>query len=134
MYAAKITDMKRFLNRSQVKEVLEHIENHGMQPSAFIWLEQPSRYLPGLIVSALVHKPTNYFYQFDFDKHEFYRAICSPGEDNSIGLHFPGSWKYQLIRISEWLDRVVNEINALPEGFTVLSAEDLTIHSSKDVS
>jgi hypothetical protein len=47
---------------------------------------------------------------------------------------YAGSWKYQLISVSEWLDRVIHEMSALPDGFTVLSADDQATHSSEDVS
>ena len=57
---------KRLLLRTQRNRIIENIVKLKLTPLDFIFLEIESGILPNCKVSKLVHKPTRYYFKFDF--------------------------------------------------------------------
>jgi hypothetical protein len=64
---ARVKSTDRFpLLTSQRNSVLGLIRLAGLEPREFYWMDADSRVTPGATVDRLVHRPTDFFYEFDF--------------------------------------------------------------------
>jgi hypothetical protein len=93
---------KKLLPQWQKEEIVQVIENKGLNPSAFQWVESPSSIAPNTTISSLVHRATGYYFTFDFlnDLHFNERR---PGNDSPSDTRYPGSWEHQFKYFFEWL-------------------------------
>ncbi len=74
---------KNLVLRSQKKELYQAIVNVGLNPSEFEWVERESMHTKNLLVSALIHRPTDYYYLFDFHREKHWMER-SPGVEAAV--------------------------------------------------
>ena len=79
---------QRPILRSQANEVFESIRSTGLDPSEFAWSTQLSPAMYVIEVSKLTHKPTGYYFLFDFAHPgtETHRFEYTPSEQSNISV------------------------------------------------
>jgi hypothetical protein len=92
---------------SSQADVARVIQETGLNPAAFTWALQPSRYaLIGPLISVLVHTPTRCFFRFEFTNDASGQnrvSVFSPGPGAQEVKKSAGSWGDQLGHIRIWL-------------------------------
>lgn len=101
--------IKQLILRSQAKEISDAIKAKGLDFSQFQWEERESTKTTGLIVSALVHKPTGYYFIFDYHNGNHW-TVRSPGKGTSLDTQYPGSWEFQQGYYLQWIDYLKKEL------------------------
>ncbi|HCJ66035.1 MAG TPA: hypothetical protein DHV62_01585, partial [Elusimicrobia bacterium] len=113
---------KNLILKSQANEIFEEIQRRGLDPSQFQWEERDSElHGGGLLVSALIHRPTQYYFIFDRRYEERY-TVRSPGRDTGIDKREVSSWVGQRQHVLEWLNCLKREIEA-PDLWGAISQE-----------
>lgn len=100
---------KNLVLPSQRNELYKVIVNADINPAEFEWRERPSVHDPELTVSQLVHRPSDYYYVFDFYRESQWTEY-SPGADASVKREYPGSWNLQFNYASNWIGYLKREI------------------------
>jgi len=112
---------KQLILPTQKSQVFSCVQESGLIPSDFEWEEYDSKESPGLKVSRLFHRPTGFYFIFDFyEDHHF--GVWSPTEYNTIGLAKTDTWGFQFDRVKGWLKYVKREIEE-PDLWEALSQE-----------
>ena len=112
---------KQPILRSQAKEIFDVIKLKGFDISQFQWEERMSTKTSNLIVSALVHKPTDYYFLFDYHQGTHW-VERSPGNGSFLDTQYPGSWEYQQKYYLEWIDYLKKELEFDNLGFEDISS------------
>ena len=115
------------LLRSQQNEVLQRIQNVGLDPRSFEWdmVNGPSSRVQ---VSRLVHRPTGGYFVFDLNRGRHWTEF-SPGHEVTVEQQFPGNWGLQLDYVTSWLQAVKREYEA-PDLWRALSGESRLIDAA----
>lgn len=98
------------LLRSQANDVFSLIRRVEMEPAEFVWelvVSQFGRYW----VQQLVHKPTGYYFVFDFAENK-HCLRCSPWTDGPEHSSYTVSWNSQYDGVTEWLQALRREASA----------------------
>src|SRR6266511_2936530 len=104
------------LTRTQRNEVLQAIQDVGLNHDDFFWREVRSEFTgrPMFTVEEVVHRPTNYRFRFDVDEdrgHHFANSVPGPeGPEFHINA---GSWRNELVYAKQWVQGVKDEIEAI---------------------
>ena len=95
---------------SQQADITRIIQEAGLNPSAFTWAVQPSRYaLIGPLVSALVHTRTGCYFRFEFTEDASGQkrvSVFIPGKGTQEVAKAAGSWEDQLGQVRTWLQHL----------------------------
>ena len=79
---------KNLILPSQKNELYQAIAKAQLDPSEFEWRERPSVNTRDLIVSVLIHRPTDFYYLFDF-QHDKHWTERSPGAEAGVEREYP---------------------------------------------
>jgi hypothetical protein len=90
----------------QKNEVLRTIQTKGLNPVDFEWQEGKSRHKRIPKIAILVHRPTGYYFKFDYDPDGFYFAIYSPGDDSIDCQTNSDDWESMIGHFEEWLQSI----------------------------
>jgi hypothetical protein len=125
---------KETLLKTQRNVVLSVLRQLGLEPSDFEWHEAESKQVRDRMVSVLIHRPSIYFYKFDFvyaDRRYWHQAIYSPGEESAQGYSNKfWEWKNHLGVIrTEWLPNLKREIEA-PDLWAAVSQEKQLVEAA----
>ncbi|HUV03724.1 MAG TPA: hypothetical protein VMX94_01300 [Armatimonadota bacterium] len=119
---------RRLVLKTQKNEVLELIRQLDLDPSEFLWRECDSRKSANLVISKLIHRPTRFYYEFDFHKDQHW-ARHSPAKDSAVDYHYPGSWSCQRQCFVTWLQCVKRETQA-PDLWTTISEQKALVEAA----
>lgn len=122
--------MKALILKTQKNEALELLTHEGLDPKEFLWEERQSGKTLNLQVSALIHRPTGFYFVFDFHKGQHY-TVRSPGETSAFDTQFPGSWVYQRGYLIEWINSVKREYEALDLWAAVTSERQFFVAAAE---
>ncbi len=111
------------LLKSQANDVLERIQNAEFDPVEFEWEEYQSNY-SGNTSAVLVHKSSKSYFTFDHVERDGHMCEYSPASDSPTAKDSPGSWRSQLLNVSNWLGYVRREVDS-PDLWSAL--EDRTL-------
>ena len=109
---------------SQKNEVFQFIKKAGIDPSSFAWEDRGSTYHQTGTVSALVHKPTGYYFKFDHAG-DVRRSEYSPSREKHFALNSPNNWQQQCFDVGTWLACLKREINEPDLWGAILSQKAL---------
>lgn len=116
---------KLLLMKSQRNQVLEEIQGRGFSPSQFEWVEVPRDRIPTVadpaIVSALVHRPTDYSFCFDM-RRDSYWATYSPGHESPEESRGCNDWEEMLRLVREWTANLQREVES-PDLWSMVTQE-----------
>jgi len=112
---------KNLVLRSQKNQIHQLIQETGLAPSEFSWSDIPSTHSPQLLVSQLDHRPTSYYFLFDYLQEEHWTRF-SPGKESLIETRYSGDWANQLHAVMGWLDCVKLETQA-PDLWAMVEEE-----------
>ncbi|MHC4687459.1 MAG: hypothetical protein ACYTBX_19690 [Planctomycetota bacterium] len=116
---------KLLLMRSQKNQVLEEIEDRGLLPSQFEWVEVSRERIPTVadaaIVSVLVHSPTGYSFLFDI-RHDSYWATYSPGHESPQQTSRCDDWEEMLRLVRKWTENLQREVES-PDLWSMVTQE-----------
>jgi hypothetical protein len=113
---------ERLILKSQANQVLQAIQAKELDGSEFERGQRESLFQQsGLIVSVLIHRPSGYYYLFDFRDGKHF-AEYSPGPDSPVRRENPGGWGSQISYVRQWLDHLKREVEA-PDLWAALSQE-----------
>lgn len=115
----------RGILRSQANEILGLLQEAGLIPSDFRWEDRESTFPKNGTVSALVHRPTGYYFKFDYSDQGHW-AEFSPGEDKIVDVQHPGSWKFQRGYAELWVKALAREVNE-PDLWESIASESLLV-------
>ena len=101
----------RLILRTHKNAILGLINDVGLDPTEFEWIERPSRTTQNVVVSEIRHRPTGFYFTFDYTREDHYTQR-SPGRDAAMDTQFPGDWRHQLHYATEWVGHVRNEYTA----------------------
>jgi hypothetical protein len=107
------------LLQSQMNEVFASVKHSGLDPSEFVWERWTSERDESSDTSALIHRPSRYWFQFDMGDDGHY-CIFSPGNETTREENYPGSWRMQMNYVESWLGYLKREIEA-PDMWTMLA-------------
>jgi hypothetical protein len=116
---------KMLILKTQANEIFDAIRNKGLDPIEFEWQECDSIVTRNIKVSRLAHRPSGFYFIFDFSKSSHY-AEFSPGVDSIVKREYPGSWMYQKEYVIKWLDSLKKEIEAPDLWNIILQEKQLT--------
>lgn len=102
--------ISNILLQSQKNEILLLIEEAGLKPSSFEWLQVESHYFTDSKISRLNYIDTDFFYAFDMNGETHY-ATFSPADNSYVGTGYPGIWSKQKDYFSDWLANLIKENN-----------------------
>ncbi len=114
--------------KSQANAIFDILRGLEFEPTDFVWETRDSIQTPGLKVSSLVHKPTGYYYVFDFHENKHW-TMHSPGSDQLVEQQYPGSWDYQQKYVRTWLENLKQEVEA-PNLWGALSQETKLVEAA----
>ena len=104
---------QRLILKSHANEVLLLIYHEGLAPSQFEWEERSSKHADNLEVSALIHRPTGYYFLFDFyGSTSEHWAEFSPASGSPLHSVHAGSWEFQRDYVLAWITFLKREIEA----------------------
>jgi hypothetical protein len=115
---------KRLLLRTHKNRILEEITKRKLNPLDFNFLEKDSILGSRCKVSKLVHKPTGYYFTFDFSRHkpsEHYITYF-PTNEGKMKIASESTIDYVFHEVNDWLNVVVREVNA-PDLWATISEE-----------
>ncbi len=96
---------------SQKNEVFAAVQTAKLDPAEFEWADYRSRFKRDLYVPILLHKTSNYFFQFDTHPSRGRHVFFSPGD----GKHEEnqGAEKWEQVRpfVHYWLARLKQEVS-----------------------
>jgi hypothetical protein len=123
---------KRTILKSQKNDALQIIQQQGMLPEEFEWRESESTFdfEAGSLVSLLVHKPSNYFFQFDFQSDMIRCSIYSPGQDQQLIRRNRLHWAEQLGDLRSWIKSLKREIST-PDLWAEISKEKILVEAAQ---
>lgn len=116
------------LLRSQSNDVFNVLRDAGLDPEMFEWETRQTVNRADIQVPVLVHRPTDYFFQFDYMRDGHY-ARFSPGRESLIDSEYPGGWPGQLGYVYKWIDYLKREIEA-PDLWSSLQQERLLVDAA----
>ena len=98
----------RVLLASQKKRALEICQAAGVSPRDFAWeeLRQAPR------VSKLSHKPTDYYFLFDFEPGGTHVTEYSPGHDRAKFTERHNDWEKRWKHVENWANCLARELEA----------------------
>jgi hypothetical protein len=120
------------LLQSQTNDVFIAVKAFGFDPSTFAWELRKSASGSGAVISALIHKPSDYWFRFDMGD-EGHLCQFSPGDDTIEESNYPGNWRMQLDYVHNWLSYLKRETQSpdlwamLSEGNTLSAAASLEV-------
>lgn len=104
--------MPHSLLRSQKNDILPLIQNSKLNPNEFVWSIIVSGFTH-LEVPILRHKPSEYYFIFDFSSSSGRHVYqYSPGQDKILESGYAGPWRDQLAYFNLWLSSLKVEIEA----------------------
>jgi len=93
---------------TQKNDVLEVIREAGLDPSAFTWQESRSRFRRVPVAATLVHRPTGYYFKFDYNGD--YVIAWSPGAFSIEHEVVCYGWGEDVLsNVKEWLENIEQE-------------------------
>lgn len=107
---------ERLVTRDQKNDLFAFAVEIGLNPDEFTWEKRPSRDNSKLLVSAIVHLPTDSYFVFDFETHiggwrlTEHKVECSPGSSTSPESHQCTVEERPLQFALRWLERVKREL------------------------
>jgi len=113
---------------SQKIEMFKAINEVGLNPVDFDWVEQESDYNRATIVSKLVHRSSDYFYTFDL-KGDRFAAQYSPASSKAVDYDFFDDWEEQFDNAYNWLTYVKREIEAF-DPWAIITQESAVINAT----
>jgi hypothetical protein len=90
-------------------DVARAIQEAGLNPGDFTWAVQPSRHaLIGPLVSALIHRPTGWYFRFEFTERAGRNrvSVFVAGEGAREVRKAAASWEEQLGQVRAWLSHL----------------------------
>jgi hypothetical protein len=115
---------------SQKNRIFEIIQVNNIPTDQFTWVERPSNFDSRITVSALLHKPSGFYFQFDFYQGAHY-CLFSPGENQQTQSEFCGDWSNQIGIFAFWLQYLMREVQA-PDLWNAILNEKVLSEFSYD--
>ena len=100
---------KKLVLRSLKNEIYKFLKQKGLNPNEFEWSEKNSECEPDLIISALIHKPSKYYFTFDYDVDRMYSEVSPWMTSTYYNSHF-NDFGGQVDVFMQWLDILKAEI------------------------
>ena len=101
----------------------------GLDPSDFEWHKVTSQNLTSPTLSILLHKPSGFFFRFDYShdaRGERRESVYAPGTDNREERNYPASWDQQVRDdVVPWLENLRDEL-AEPDLWSSIAAGRLS--------
>lgn len=119
---------------SQKAKIFELISDLQLNPRDFEWVEVESIYTRATIVSQLIHRPSNFYYIFDFKPTGDYWAEYSPGKERTIEQILLGSWANQISRTKLWLTYLKREVETFDPWAAIKQETEIINATSADNS
>lgn len=107
------------------------IVENGLNPDDFDWKTHLSIFTPNMEVSRLVHKPTGFYFSFDYFQLDYFGkrpkrwSVRSPGWHEVVDDRPDGSWESQQVFFNDWLDLLRQELNTPDIWSSVEQGKDL---------
>jgi len=101
----------RVLLASQKKQVLESCRAVGLDPRDFEW-EELQVGNSTQVVSKIIHKPTGYYFLFDFQQNGMHVTEYSPGEDKQRHNCTQNYWNDRWLEVEKWTKYLAREVEA----------------------
>lgn len=105
---------ERLLLRTQRNEILKRITELKLNPKDFEFHRVKSESVAGCVISKLFHKPTRYYFTFDFSmrsSEEFFIKYF-PTEEGKKHVEFTKHLKFVIGNVVDWLMVIKREIEA----------------------
>jgi hypothetical protein len=127
---------EKVILKSQANEIYQAIRDAGLDPMDFKWGKRKSKNVSNLLVSELIHRPTGYFFVFDFTIAQLsFCMIRFPGLEAKWDEKFIDSWVSLLGGFNEWLTCIEREIKASDLWAAISQKTQLTeVASSSDIT
>jgi hypothetical protein len=107
--------------------IFEEVRKTALNTPEFEWQEDYSYCTGGnFIVSKLVHKPTGYYFLFDYSSNHKHWAVFSPGVNQSMQSEYPGDWSGQWGYVLKWLAQLKLELESPDLWGTIAQEKTLT--------
>jgi len=99
--------------KSQRNEVFQAIQDQGLEPNDFRWIDELKERITMVAdeayVSTLLHNPTGYSFCFDI-RGDTYWATYSPGEETPREHKRCGNWQQMMLLVREWISNLKREV------------------------
>jgi hypothetical protein len=105
---------KQTLSKTQKNEIFNILQDAGLEPSDFSWLEEEGEYLD-IVVSKLVYRDEEFYFKFDLNEegeNEPLSCAFSPGINMLSESYAVESWIEQKRFVENWANILRNEIFA----------------------
>lgn len=112
---------KSLVLKTQRNQIIDAIKGRGIDPAEFEWTERRSGRTMELVISVLTHRPTGYYFVFDFRNGRHY-IERSPAPDSARDEQYPGDWDNARRYVLDWLSILKREIEA-PDLWGALTQE-----------
>jgi hypothetical protein len=115
---------ERLLLRTQRNGILQRITDLKLNPIDFEFHRVKSDLVTGCVVTKLFHKPTRYYFTFDFSmqsSEEFFIKYF-PTEEGKKHVEFIKPWTFVMGNVVDWLMVIKREIEA-PDLWTTIANE-----------
>lgn len=116
---------ERLLLRTLKNEILEVITLLELNPSDFEFHRIKSSLVNGCVVSKMYHKPTKYYFTFDFDRHSNHYIIYFPTEEGKKYTKLENSMEIVKARLLDWLIVIKREISVPDLWATIIDEKKL---------
>jgi hypothetical protein len=118
---------ERLLLRTQKNEILQRITDLKLNPIHFEFHRVKSEVVTGCVVTKLFHKPTRYYFTFDFSMYsneEFFIKYFLT-EESKKHVEFIKPWTFVMGNVVDWLMVIKREIEAPNLWATILEEKKL---------
>jgi hypothetical protein len=113
----------RTLLQSQKNDVFSLISDSDLDPKDFEWTKIAGGYTSQVAeVSRLIHKPSNFFFTFDYLPTAAHFARYSPGKETPTEDKQAGTWHKQQEILCKWLNYLKREIES-PDLWEAIAQE-----------
>ena len=106
---------KLLLMKTQRNDVFQAIQDQGLEPSEFRWIDELKDRIPMVAdqayVSTLLHNPTGYSFCFDM-RGDTYWATFSPGEESPREHKDCGNWRQMTLLVRDWITNLKREVES----------------------
>lgn len=121
-------EKEHLILKTQANKLFQTIKQLGLDPLEFEWRREKNIPEGTLIVSVLVHKPTEYYFHFGFLRGQEW-CQRSPGPDRSVDERYGSAWDSQEAHAHEWLSCLKREIET-PDLWESVSQEKALVEAA----
>lgn len=116
---------------SQKKELFDRIVLSKMEPTEFREIRISSRYIGEAEITAIEHKPSEFYFCFD-QREGLFELECSPGGDRRILETGRARWSEAFAVFGFWLNYLNREINTVDPWAAIANEPNIVKFSDLD--